>query len=93
MTHNRSSSNRTSSISDAVIVRGDQSLGPLRLPFRRAEDFVAHFNRTYMGLGIEVIENSEAETGSARLDANTKDSGLSEKTKSQPEEPESGTGP
>lgn len=46
-----------------------------------------------MGLGIEVIENSEAETGSARLDANIKDSGLSEKTKSQPEEPESGTGP
>jgi hypothetical protein len=93
LTHNRSSSNRTSSISDAVIVRGDQSLGPLRLPFRRAEDFVAHFNRTYVGLGIEVIENCETEPESARLDASAKDSRLSEKPKSQLEEPESGAGP
>ncbi len=73
MTRNRSSSNRTTCISDAVIVRGEQSLGPLRLPFRRAEDFVAHFNRTYVGLGIEIVENSETPSETSSLDSDDGD--------------------
>ena len=52
MTQNRSSSNRVSEINDAVLVKDQRALGPLRLPEIRPDDFIDHFNRTYQSLGI-----------------------------------------
>ena len=35
-------------------MRDDRSVGTLRLPDHRAEEFVAHFNRTYEAVGLEI---------------------------------------
>jgi hypothetical protein len=56
-----SSSNRDASITDAVIVRENRNLGPIRLPEHRAEDFISLFNRLYdsVGLGLQKQENEK----------------------------------
>jgi hypothetical protein len=41
-------------VCDAVLLQDDRATGPLRLPMNRADDFIAHFNRTYEGLGIRL---------------------------------------
>ena len=45
MTQERSSSNRVSEIKDAVLVKDQRELGPMRLPENRPGDFINHFNR------------------------------------------------
>jgi hypothetical protein len=54
MTEMRSSSNRTARVCDAVLMKDEQTMGPIRLPENRADDFIAQFNRTYEGLGIKL---------------------------------------
>ena len=54
MTQVSSSSNREASICDAVVMKDDRAVGPLRLPDHRADDFVSHFNRTYAELGMSL---------------------------------------
>ena len=55
MTEMRSSSNRSATVCDAVLLQqDDRPLGPIRLPDHRVDDFVDHFNRTYEGLGIRL---------------------------------------
>lgn len=56
----RSSSNRVSAgVCDAVVVKSDNAVGPVRLPENRADDFVDHFNRTYRGLGMTLKSLNE----------------------------------
>ncbi len=50
-----SSSNRDARPCDAVLMHNQEVVGPLRLPMNRADDFIAHFNRVYAGLGISLI--------------------------------------
>lgn len=50
----RSSSNRVTEINDAVLVKDQRAVGPMRLPENRAEDFIDQFNRTYGGLGMKL---------------------------------------
>ena len=54
MTQMRSSSNRGASRCSAVVVDDHKVAGPIRLPDHRADDFVAHFNRTYRGLELSL---------------------------------------
>ncbi|MFK8110860.1 MAG: hypothetical protein AB8B91_01580 [Rubripirellula sp.] len=53
---NRSSSNRVPRVCDAVVMLQGKTLGPLRLPEHRADDFIAHFNRTYQAIAMELSE-------------------------------------
>jgi hypothetical protein len=57
VTEERSSSNRVSEIKDAVLLKNERALGPMRLPESRPDDFIAHFNRTYEGLGMTLSPN------------------------------------
>ena len=50
----KSSSNRETTISDAVLWKNQRPLGPMRLPENRAAEFVADFNRIYRGLGMSL---------------------------------------
>lgn len=52
-----SSSNRISEINDAVLVRDERAVGPMRLPDNRPDDFIDHFNRTYESLGMTLTPN------------------------------------
>ncbi len=55
MSEARSSSNNRAEIAcEAVVMNDQRSVGPIRLPPNRADDFIAHFNRTYRGLGIRL---------------------------------------
>lgn len=54
MTQMPSSSNRGASPCAAVVIRDHRVAGPIRLPDNRADDFVAHFNRTYQGLDLSL---------------------------------------
>jgi hypothetical protein len=47
-----SSSRRGPGSSDAIVSIRDRTVGPVRLPDHRPEDFVAHFNRVYRSLGM-----------------------------------------
>jgi hypothetical protein len=49
-----SSSNRQIPACDGILIRGQQPIGPMRLPCQRASDFVAHFNRTYARVGLSI---------------------------------------
>lgn len=49
-----SSSNRTASACDAVVVQRTRATGPLRLPTSEAADFIAEFNTRYAALGMSV---------------------------------------
>ena len=59
MTQMLSSSNRVASPCDAVLMQDHRVAGPIRLPVHRADDFVAHFNRTYRGLEMSLVLLSE----------------------------------
>jgi hypothetical protein len=50
----QSSSNRGVRPCDAVVIQDHRPAGPIRLPDHRADDFVAHFNRTYQGLEMSL---------------------------------------
>ena len=54
MTQMPSSSNRGARICDAVVMKDDRAVGPMRLPDNRADDFVDHFNRTYQDIGMSL---------------------------------------
>ncbi len=54
MTDARSSSNRGLGPCDALVNIGDRQVGVIRLPETRADDFIAHFNRTYQSLGMNL---------------------------------------
>jgi len=47
-----SSSNRQAEPCDGVVYRGDQPIGPLRLPSKNAASFIERFNRLYGAAGI-----------------------------------------
>ena len=49
-----SSSNRPAGESDAAVFRGDQPVGPLRLPRKAKQDFIAEFNRIYGDAGLKI---------------------------------------
>ena len=61
-----SSSNRDATIAEAVIVRGNRDMGPVRLPEHRAEEFISLFNRLYdsVGLGLHELEQTKKIPGS-----------------------------
>ncbi len=61
MTQVSSSSNREASICDAVVMKDNRAVGPLRLPNHRADDFVSHFNRIYAELGMSLAPVAEPE--------------------------------
>ena len=54
-----SSSNRSGGVCDAVLVRKEQKVGPMRLPISRADDFVDQFNRIYGGMGMALVPRSD----------------------------------
>jgi hypothetical protein len=59
-----SSSNRQAEPCDAVVYRGDQPVGPLRLPSKDAASFIERFNRLYGAAGME-LESTRAATDNA----------------------------
>ena len=54
-----SSSNRQATPCDAVVYRGDQPIGPLRLPTKNAASFIERFNRLYRDSGIELQASAD----------------------------------
>lgn len=50
----KSSSNRQTRLSGALIQQHERTVGAIRLPRSRAEDFVKDFNRIYRGLGLSL---------------------------------------
>ena len=59
----RSSSNRQARLSGALIQQHERTVGAIRLPGSRADDFVKDFNRIYRGVGLSLqpIEESPVE--------------------------------
>ena len=41
---------------DAIVRRGDQGIGPVRLPLKEQQRFIEDFNRLYRHMGISVAE-------------------------------------
>ena len=50
----RSSSNRQARLTGALIQQHERTVGAIRLPGSRADDFVKDFNRIYRGLGLSL---------------------------------------
>lgn len=61
-----SSSNRVSEVNDAILTRDERTVGPMRLPDSRPDDFIDHFNRTYESLGMTLSPN-EAESDDKKI--------------------------
>ena len=59
MSRGPSSSHREIIPSDAVVMKGHRQVGVIRLPETRADDFVAHFNRTYLAIGLRLMRLPE----------------------------------
>ena len=49
------SSNRHSTPCKAYLQREDDAVGPLRLPMKNPEQFIAQFNRVYGKLGLQIL--------------------------------------
>jgi hypothetical protein len=77
----RSSSNRAADVFDAVVIRDQHSLGPVRLPDNRVDDFIDHFNRVYLGLGMRLaaVPPPPPEATSDEADASGKPDQVNEK--------------
>ncbi len=67
-----SSSNRARIASNAILIRDAETVGPIRLPMNRADDFIDQFNRTYGQLGIALVPRIEPRDQNERTaDAST----------------------
>jgi len=58
VTQGTSSSCRVGVIRDAVISQHHRSVGPIRLPETRREEFISDFNRIYAAVGIVLHASS-----------------------------------
>lgn len=66
----RSSSFPRETASDCYIVHQGRSAGPVRLPQISREEFIEAFNRTYLPLGLQIVNVLEEPQHISALDAN-----------------------